>query len=151
MARVEGSLRYYGYASIGTDKVTKARIKRLAGDTPISVFVRELVDMAEGGGEGGGAQAPLPGQERYVSGATLSSISSKLDRFMSAVILKAESLDVEVNNALYGEGEWHEKQTLTFNEAVEALSGIVRALKSKVELQGSLFSLKEGVDELKEA
>lgn len=66
-AMVEGSIRDIGMATLGVDKVTKARLKRLAGDKPLVVKVRELVELGEQLEDANGEQVPLPGQESLVS------------------------------------------------------------------------------------
>ena len=73
----EGSLRGIGVTSIGLDKITKARLKRLAGDTPICVKVRELVEQAEKD-SGIGGQLVLPGEERNTSPNTIASIGHEV-------------------------------------------------------------------------
>ena len=62
LKRVEGSLRSNGMCSIAIDLPTRAKLKELAGDMPVSRFVRELafsLDKAVGGGAGSD-NIPLP-------------------------------------------------------------------------------------------
>lgn len=82
---VVGSLRSEGgITTLSIDKPTKRRIKKLAGDMPLSHFVKGvffgLIKL-----EGNGGQEALPGQEREVSQATIHSVSSKLDKLMVAL------------------------------------------------------------------
>ncbi len=79
-----GSLREIGQATLGVDKNTKARLKVLAGDTPLCAKVRELVE-AEELRQGGSSGIPLPGQERLVSENTISAMSAKLSRLEAMV------------------------------------------------------------------
>ncbi len=81
-AMKEGTLHQIGVVTINVDRVTKSRLKVLAGDTPLCQKVKELVDMAEGVKPGGGFMAPLPGQEALVSSNTMASLSIKLDKLL---------------------------------------------------------------------
>ncbi len=85
-AMAEGSLREIGVCTLGVDKVTKSRLKRLAGDTPLCVKFRELVEEAEKRElPGGGGQVPLPGQERMVSPNNLAAIGAEV-RALSGMV-----------------------------------------------------------------
>ncbi len=81
----EGSLRALGVTTLPCDKATKARLKRLAGDTPLCLMVRELVDLAEGVKSGSGGQVPLPGQERLVSSNTIPAIKQEVVALRSEI------------------------------------------------------------------
>ena len=92
--RVPGSIRAEGQTSIAIDKPTRAKLKELAGDMPVSKYVKGLAFGYIT--PGGGAQEPFPGQERSVSENTLPAISSKLDRllgYMSALDAPVDESD----------------------------------------------------------
>ncbi len=102
-AMVEGSLRELGATAVGIDRLTHARLKRLAGDTPLCLKVKELVEEAERRElPGGGGQVPLPGQERLVSPNTIAALSSEV-RSLSVMV---QELQVSVRQ----DGEYIENK-----------------------------------------
>lgn len=141
-AMAEASLREIGLATVNIDKVTKARLRRLAGDTPLCLKVRELVDMAEAAEGGGGV--PLPGMETATSRNTLSSISQRLDAVVKYAVLG--DMDKAIFKAL-GFPE-HEERELTPQSIVRdirrtssRLSGLVDKLSKLEEGRQSKLAL----------
>jgi hypothetical protein len=91
MKRIEGSLRSNGASSIAVDIQTRAKLKELAGDMPVSHYVRELAFREDNKRSG----LPLPGQERLVSNSTLPAIASTLSELVSRFdILMAKEVDI---------------------------------------------------------
>jgi len=78
MARVPGSLRAAGQVSIMIDKPTRTQLKKLAGDMPVSHYVRGIA-FGTIKPPASDPQVPAPGLEREISENTLPAISSKLD------------------------------------------------------------------------
>jgi len=81
LARVRGSLRSEGLTRIAIDIPTRSRLKALAGDIPVSQFLRGIANGSIT--ITGTPQAPLPGTERMVSGNTLSAIADSLKSVMA--------------------------------------------------------------------
>ena len=101
-----GTVRAEGYCTIGTDKPTRARLKVLAGDMPMAHYLRGI---AFGTIEPprGGAQEPLPGQERAGSPATIHAVAAKMSALdeNSALLLViataiADSMGIKINTGL---------------------------------------------------
>ena len=96
---VPGSLASDGQTTVGVSKVTRSILKRLAGDTPVSTYVRDLaisLDSKNGG-------IPLPGMERAASENTTAAISSKLNVLTKSLLEFAEfsrALDKKVDMLL---------------------------------------------------
>ena len=130
MARQPGSLRSLGVGMVAIDKPTLARLKRLAGDTPLSHKVRELVELGEAleSAGGGGGEIPLPGQERMVSPNT-----------MSALNLRFQAVDEKLNAVLmwafpdYFEGSEVKGVNSLISEKLEQVSKRILESKSKTE------------------
>ncbi|MFC1904967.1 hypothetical protein ACFLXT_04320 [Chloroflexota bacterium] len=82
MRKSADSLRAGGVSTLSLDQPTKAVLRQLAGDMPVSHYVRALAhrELAKRGGT-----PALPGQEKIVSEATLPAISNKLDSIMRYV------------------------------------------------------------------
>jgi hypothetical protein len=75
------SLMSQGLTRIAIDKPTRAKLHELAGDMPVSRYLRGIAfgDIKPGGSP----QAPLPGQERLVSSNTLPAIASSINSLIS--------------------------------------------------------------------
>ncbi len=94
------SIRAEGHSSIGLSKVTRSMLQELAGDMPVSDYVRVLAERELGVTGGGGSQAALPGQERLVSPNTIAALSSEvrsLSVMVSALLdsVRADGLSIE--------------------------------------------------------
>lgn len=92
--RKPDSLRSMGGISyLGLDRRTKDKLRELAGDMPVSHFVRGLafgtIELPKRK-PGTGAQEPLPGQEHLVSPATIHSVAADMAE------LKASYTDLEL-------------------------------------------------------
>lgn len=81
---VENSVRHTegGYKVIAVGKVTHSRLKSYAGGDSISHAVKRLLDESKTASK----QGVLPGQERVVSEASLSAMSTKLDTKLDSMI-----------------------------------------------------------------
>ena len=101
-----GTLRAAGVTAVAVDKPTRAKLKALAGDMPLSHWLRGI---AFGTIEPprGGAQEPLPGQERAGSPATIHAVAAKMSALdeNSALLLViataiADKLGIRINTGL---------------------------------------------------
>lgn len=74
--RQPNSLRSHGLVTVACDKPTRSKLKELAGDMPVSHFLRGVAfgEIVIDDGSGG-AQLPIPGQELAVSRSRLASKS----------------------------------------------------------------------------
>lgn len=77
--RQPGSLQSEGYTTLGVSVPTKNMIKQLAGDMPMSDYLKKLAIRELRGKPG------LPGQEKAVSENTLPAMNSKLDKILYLV------------------------------------------------------------------
>ena len=75
LAVKQGSLRAAGSSSVAVDKPTRAKLKELAGDMPVAHYLRGIAFGYIKPPEGS-AQEVLPGQERFVSPATIHAVAA---------------------------------------------------------------------------
>lgn len=78
--RIENSLRSNGKSTIAIDLPTRAKLKELAGDIPVSHYVRMLA-FGEISAPGATPQEPLLGTERQVSSNTFAAVASQVKVF----------------------------------------------------------------------
>ncbi len=78
--RVPGSLRSIGVTAVPCDVTTRARLRVMAGDMPVSHYLRAIAfgEIELPGKGSSGSQVPLPGQELLVSNNTLASLGAKI-------------------------------------------------------------------------
>ena len=70
-----GTLRAAGVTAVAVDKPTRAKLKALAGDMPLSHWLRGIAFGTIKPPQGD-AQEPFPGQERAVSPATIHAVAA---------------------------------------------------------------------------
>jgi hypothetical protein len=140
------SLRAMGVTTLPCDKATKARLKVLAGDTPLCVKVKELVELGElveraerGESGGGGSQVPLPGHERLVSSNTLSAVNVKLNKVIE-LLSQTHELDEAFVKAMGITGKWSPDSPHLV--VAEAISKLVTELKERSSANSSQLRLE---------
>ena len=89
------TLRGLGRATIGIDKPTQARLKRLAGDTPLCQKVRELIEQAERAEFGCSGNVPFPGQELLASPNTRAT-KADVSRLEILLVAKVAALEAKI-------------------------------------------------------
>ena len=82
----QGSLRDEGEASIAVSKPTRAMLRQLAGDMPVSEYVKALATKELGG------KVSLPGQERGASKNTIPAIKSDTEQSLTLMRSMSEVL-----------------------------------------------------------
>ncbi len=127
----ENSLRSLGRATIGIDKPTQARLKRLAGDTPLCLKVRELIADAERRElpGGGGGEVPLPGQELLTSQNTIAALSSEvrsLSVLVSALLDSVRQDGISFENRVEPLRAWAAGSKVELAEDKKQRQGVLR-------------------------
>jgi|WetSurMetagenome_2_1015567.scaffolds.fasta_scaffold517859_2 hypothetical protein len=82
------SLRAIGHSTIAVDLATRSKLKELAGDMPVSQYVKRLAFGVIS--PGGTPQTPFPGTEHDVSRNTLASLNSRFDALLKALGVPAD-------------------------------------------------------------
>jgi hypothetical protein len=101
-----------GLTRIAIDKPTRAKLHELAGDMPLSHYLRGIAFGSIK--PDGGAQTPLPGQERLVSRNTLASVSAEVNALAAEV--KALATMRDINERRYEAMLVHIGKCVEFND-----------------------------------
>ena len=138
--RSPGTLRAEGISSIAVDKPTRARLKQLAGDMPVSHYLRALTERELAKTGKGRA---LPGTELLVSGATLPAIAEGVNKL--AVTLDAfVSVLSEGRLGIVGVSGGESQLSLDMRHIFNAVEASVSKLARSVEADASLLTQQRG-------
>ncbi len=123
------SIRAEGHSSIGLSKVTRSMLQELAGDMPVSDYVRVLAERELGVTGGGGSQAALPGQERLVSPNTIAALSAQvrsLSVMVSALLDSVRQDGISIENRVEPLRAWVAGSKVELAEDKKQRQGVLR-------------------------